>query len=123
MISVSAVLYSTSLILILLGLYGVLTRKNLVRVVISLDVVDLGVNIFLVTIGYIRDGRAPIYLSDAPLSLVDQASRMVDPLPQALVLTAIVIGFGVTAVALTLIMRLYERKGTVMVSDLRGLKW
>ncbi len=48
---------------------------------------------------------------------------MVDPLPQALVLTAIVIGFGVTAVALTLIMRLYERNGTVMVSDLRGLKW
>jgi multisubunit Na+/H+ antiporter MnhC subunit len=48
---------------------------------------------------------------------------MVDPLPQSLVLTAIVIGFGVTAVALTLLMRLYERKGTVMVSDLRGLKW
>jgi multicomponent Na+:H+ antiporter subunit C len=123
MISVSAVLYSTSLILILLGLYGVLTRKNLVRVVISLDVMDLGVNIFLGTIGYIRDGRAPIYLADVPASLADQASRMVDPLPQALVLTAIVIGFGVTAVALTLIMRLYERKGTVMVSDLRGLKW
>jgi len=123
MISISAVLYSTSLILILLGLYGVLTRKNLIRVVISLDVVDLGVNIFLVTIGYVRDGRAPIYLADAQMSLADQASRMVDPLPQSLVLTAIVIGFGVTAVALTLLMRLYERKGTVMVSDLRGLKW
>ncbi len=122
MISVSAVLYTTSIILILLGLYGALTRKNLIRIVISLDVIDLGVNIFLITIGYIRDGRAPIYVVGSS-SLSDQASRMVDPLPQSLVLTAIVIGFGVTAVALTLIMRLYEKRKTVEVSDTRGLKW
>lgn len=123
MISISSVLYTTSLLLVLLGLYGVLTRKNLIRVIISLDIIDLGVNIFLVTIGYIKDGKAPIFLLGSVVALNDQASKMVDPLPQSLVLTAIVIGFGVTAVALTLIMRLYEKTGTVMVSDLRGLKW
>ncbi len=122
MISISAVLYTTSIILILLGLYGALTRKNLIRTVISLDVIDLGVNIFLITIGYIRNGRAPIYVVGSG-NLSDQAARMVDPLPQSLVLTAIVIGFGVTAVALTLIMRLYEKRKTVEVSETRGLKW
>lgn len=122
MISISAVLYTTSIILILLGLYGALTRKNLIRTVISLDVIDLGVNIFLITIGYIKDGRAPIYVVGSG-SLSDQAAHMADPLPQSLVLTAIVIGFGVTAVALTLVMRLYEKRKTVEVSETRGLKW
>ena len=123
-ISITTLLYTTSLILILLGLYGALTRKNLIRLVVSLDVIDLGVNIFLVAIGYIKDGRTPIYVvgNGAP-DLSAQAAHMVDPVPQALVLTSIVIGFGVTALALTLVTRLYERRKSLEVSELRGLKW
>jgi multisubunit Na+/H+ antiporter MnhC subunit len=48
---------------------------------------------------------------------------MVDPVPQALVLTAIVIGFGVTALALTLIMRVYASHGAIDTARLRDLKW
>jgi multisubunit Na+/H+ antiporter MnhC subunit len=48
---------------------------------------------------------------------------MTDPIPQALVLTSIVIGFGVTALALTLIVKLYKNTGTLDVSKIRGLKW
>jgi multisubunit Na+/H+ antiporter MnhC subunit len=122
--SITTILYTTSLFLILLGLFGAMTRKNLLRLIISLDVIDLGVNIFLVTIGYVKDGRTPIYIvGNGTPDLATQAAHMVDPVPQALVLTSIVIGFGVTAMALTLATRLYERKNTLEVSELRGLKW
>ena len=48
---------------------------------------------------------------------------MTDPVPQALVLTAIVIGFGVTAVALALVIRLYRHHGTLNIDEIKNLKW
>jgi len=50
-------------------------------------------------------------------------NKMVDPVPQALVLTAIVIGFGVTAVALALVIRLYRHHGTLNIDEIKNLKW
>lgn len=116
--SVSQILYVTSFALIIIGLYGLLTRRNLIHMVIGLNVADLGVNLFLVTVGYVDGAAAPIFTSD-----VGAGATMVDPVPQALVLTAIVIGFGVTALALTLVMRIYASRGTVDTARLRGLKW
>lgn len=101
-----------------------LTSRNLIRTVIGLNIADLGVNVFLVSAGYVEGGLAPIFRTgEGAAPLVVQADRMVDPIPQALVLTAIVIGFGITALALTLVMRLYARRGTVEIAELRGLKW
>ena len=116
--TVSNILYITSFALVLIGLFGLLTRKNLIRMIISLNVLDLGINIFLVTIGYVDNGAAPIFRS-----IGDNTSAMVDPVPQALVLTSIVIGFGVTALALTLIMRIYVSHGSIDTKRLGGLKW
>lgn len=116
--SVSQILYVTSFALIVVGLYGLLTNRNLLRMVIGLNIADLGVNLFLVTIGYVDGASAPIFTADA-----GAGTSMVDPVPQALVLTAIVIGFGVTALALTLVMRIYASRGTVDTARLRGLKW
>lgn len=113
----SAILYAVSFVLIAIGLYGLLANRNLVRMVIGLNIADLGVNTFLLTAGYVDGGIAPIFTRGV------EGATMVDPVPQALVLTAIVIGFGITAVALTLVMRIYAATGTIDSSRLRGLKW
>ncbi len=117
-LSVSTVLNTASVGLIVLGLYIVFTQKNLIKMVIGLDLADTGVNVLLVSTGYIKGNTAPIF-SKAGL----QVSQMVDPVPQALVLTSIVIGFGVSALALALIIRLYQKTGTLDTSKIRGLKW
>jgi len=64
-------------------------------------------------------GTAPIF---SP-GYEEAAAQMVDPVPQALVLTAIVIGFGVTAVALSLIIRLYRHHHTLEIDEIKRLKW
>jgi multicomponent Na+:H+ antiporter subunit C len=117
MISTAQILYITAFALILIGLYAVLSQRNLIRIVIGLNVADVGINLLLVTLGYVDGGQVPIFFPGMA------AGRMVDPVPSALVLTAIVIGFGVTALMLTLVMRIYAVHGTIDASRLRGLKW
>jgi len=117
-ITISTVLNTASMGLIILGLFIIFTQKNLIKMVIGLGIADTGVNILLVSTGYIQGNTAPIF-SNAALKI----SQMVDPVPQALVLTSIVIGFGVSALALALIIRLFEKTGTLDTSKIRGLKW
>lgn len=111
----------TGFMLILLGLYGLLTNRNILRMVVSLSVANTGVNLVLVAVGYIRGRTAPIL--DAAVPHVDAANRIIDPLPQALVLTAIVIGVGVTALMLAYVLKLYETKGSLDIGKCRELKW
>ena len=68
-----------------------------------------------------RGRTAPIL--DEAVPMTDAVTRIIDPLPQALVLTAIVIGLGVTALMLTYAYKLYEEKGTLDISKCRDLKW
>ncbi len=110
--------YITSILLVLIGMYAVLVKKNLIKIVIGLSIVDNGIHLLLIAIGYVKKGTAPIF-SKAGL----QPNQMVDPVPQALVLTAIVIGLAVTAVALSLIIRLYDHHKTLNINKIRKLKW
>ncbi len=112
------VYYISAILLILIGIYAVLTKKNIIKIVIGLSIVDSGVNLLLISLGYIKNGTAPIF-SMPGLT----ADKMVDPIPQALVLTAIVIGLGVTAVALALVIRLYDHHKTLNINKIRKLKW
>jgi multicomponent Na+:H+ antiporter subunit C len=107
-----------SFALIAIGLAIIFLKKNLIMMMIGLNVADAGVNLLLVNTGYIKGGTAPIFTE-----AITQTGAMTDPIPQALVLTSIVIGFGVTALALTLIVKLYKNTGTLDVSKIRGLKW
>ncbi|RLD40768.1 MAG: cation:proton antiporter [Bacteroidetes bacterium] len=111
--------YTASILLILIGLYAALTKKSLIKIVIGLSIVDAGIHLLLVAIGYINLGTAPIF---SP-GYEDAAAKMVDPVPQALVLTAIVIGFAVTAVALSLVIRLYRHHHTLEIDEIKNLKW
>ncbi len=104
--------------LIFIGLYIVLVKHNLIKVIIGLSILNTGINLFLISIGFVKKGTAPIF-SHPGL----KAIRMVDPVPQALVLTAIVIGVAVLALALSLAIRLYQHYGTLNLRKIREQKW
>jgi len=112
---------ATGFILILIGLYGALTNRNILRMIVAFSVANTGVNIVLVAVGYMRGRTAPIL--DAAVPANEAVSRVIDPLPQALVLTAIVIGLGITALMLAYAYRLYMTKGSLDISKYLELKW
>lgn len=96
--------------LILIGIYGVLTKTNLIRILLALNIVETGINLLIVALGYVEEGKTPIIQQVVE---GDGALNFVDPLPHALVLTSIVIGLGTTALALSLIIRYYEQRKTL----------
>jgi len=89
------------------GVY-LLLRRSIVKVVIGLVLLGHAANLLIVAAGGIMRGRPPIVADGASALLPPYA----DPLPQALVLTAIVIGFGLQAFALVLLKRAYQAVGT-----------
>ena len=95
-------------------------KKNVVKIVISLAIMEYGVNLLLILIGYRMKGEPPIM--ERGMSLADFIANSVDPLPQALVLTAIVISLGVLALMVALCIRLYERYGTFDITEMRRLR-
>lgn len=112
---------STGFVLILIGLYGALTNHNILRMIVAFTVANTGVNLVMVAVGYLHGRTAPIL--DEAVPVADAVTRIIDPVPQALVLTAIVIGVGVTALMLAYAYKLYETKRTLDISKYRELKW
>lgn len=113
-------IYGMCLLLIAVGLYGALVKKNVVKIVIGLVIMEYGVHMLLILIGYRRDGTFPIMQPGQDAA--SYAAAAVDPLPQALVLTSIVISLGVLALLVALCIRLYERYGTFDVTEMRRLR-
>ncbi len=105
------------MILVALGLWTLLIKRNLVKLVIGVGLIESGVNLFLVALGYVRGGIPPIY-TYAPTT-----APWVLPTPQALTLTSIVIGVATTALMLAFAVVIYRHKGTLdtrKIRDLRG---
>ncbi len=109
--------YVASAILISLGLYAIMCKKNLIKIVLGMGVVDYGINLLIVSIGYNEGGTAPIFGSE-----IVSGMYFVDPVPQALTLTSIVIGACVDAMALSLVIKLYQRYGTLDADKIGGLE-
>ena len=118
---------ATALALILVGLATVLMKRNLLKIVLGFSIVDTGVNLLIVALGYLPGRTAPIVDSPALFAdrsrLIVDAAKIVDPVPQALVLTAIVIGVGVTALMLAYVVRLYAVTGSLDIDKIRRLRW
>lgn len=108
--------YLSCVILLLIGLYCVAVKKNLIKIIIGLGITEYAINLFLVVLGYRKGGSAPI------LEKGLENAVFVDPLPQALVLTAIVIGLATTAMVAAISMRIYNRYGTFDITRIRKLK-
>ena len=112
---------ATGFVLILAGLYGALTNRDILRMIVAFTIANTGVNVVLVAVGYLPGRTAPIL--DAAVPVAEASQRIIDPVPQALVLTAIVIGVGVTALMLAYAYKVYEVKRTLDISKCSELKW
>jgi multisubunit Na+/H+ antiporter MnhC subunit len=110
------IVYWLCFILFLVGLYGVITKRNLIKIAISLSIMEFSTFLFFALIGFKEGGVAPI------VDPADPVRIYVDPLPQALVLTAIVIGLATTAMLLSVIIRLYRKYGTFDIREIKNLK-
>lgn len=112
---------ATGFVLILMGLYGALTHRNILRMIVAFTLADTGVHLVLVAVGWMPGRTAPIL--DAAVPVADAGARIIDPVPQALVLTAIVIGLGITALMLAYAYRLFRIRRSLDISNFTELKW
>ena len=110
------IVFILAILLFLIGLYGVLVKRNLIKIIIGIMIMEYAVNLFFALVGFREGGTAPIVSK----GLGDVI--FVDPLPQALVLTAIVIGLGTTALMVSIAVRIYEKYDTLDVRKIRKLR-
>ena len=113
-------IYILTFTLLVVGIYAVVAKRNVIKIILGVLIIDYAVNMLLVLVGYRRDGVAPI-LSDGQNAEAWSAAA-VDPLPQAMVLTSIVIGLGLTALMVAMGIRLFEKYQTFDMNEMRRLR-
>jgi multicomponent Na+:H+ antiporter subunit C len=92
--------------LMMIGMYTMIARENLVKKIMGLNLFQVSVILFYVSLGKVAGGTAPILIEGAPQTVYS------NPLPHVLMLTAIVVGVAVTAVGLALVVRIQAAYGT-----------
>jgi len=107
--------------LFLIGLLIMMTQKNVFKILLGLSIAETGVHLFLITIGYIKGGLAPIIFDLNPTQMLN--TKFVDPVPQALILTSIVIGVAVLGLGLAFIVNLVKHYKTEDITKIKELKW
>ncbi len=108
--------YVFALVLFAIGIYTVLTHSNLFKKVIGINIMEGSTYILFIAAGNVRGGVAPI------LDMNDPGQLYVHPLPQALMLTGIVVSVSVTAFSLALIAKLYKFYGTVDAKEIMRIR-
>lgn len=98
------------IILFLVGLFGMMTNKNIIKIIMSLTVAENGVLVFFISVGYVIGGQTPI--------ITDDVTNPVDPLPQAMMITMIVINLCLTALSLTIAAWIYHKYKTLNVEEI-----
>jgi len=111
-LNLETILYTGAIGLVVIGAVGLVMSNHLLRMVLALVVAEAGANLLLVLAGFRSEAVAPILLGQAQ-------TTMVDPIPQVLVLTAIVIGVGVQALAVSVMLRVQRAYGTLDIRELR----
>ena len=109
-------LYILCLVLFLVGLYCVVRKRNLIKIIIGLGIMEYAINLFFILAGYRKESRAPIFAADQVIK------SMVDPLPQAVVSTLIVVGLSLTLILVAIAIRVYEKYGTFDITKINNLK-
>ena len=120
-IPLSLIVLCSGLGLVLIGLWGMLTQRNMIRMIIGFSLMDTGIHMVMVSIGYVTGGTAPI-INEA-VNRATALQDVVDPVPSALVLTAIVIGLGITAVMLAFAVQIHDKKKSLSIEDCTESKW
>jgi multicomponent Na+:H+ antiporter subunit C len=110
------IIYLLCFALFLIGLYGMIAKRDLIKIILASGIMGYAVNLMIVLFGYRRGAVYPI------LEKGKEAAIMVDPLPQALVLTSIVIELGTTAMLVALAIRLFNKYKTFDITKIRRLR-
>lgn len=99
--------------LMMIGFYAMIAKGNLIKKVIGLNIFQTAVFLFYISMAVVEGSTAPILIDKTHGSLTSGAVLYTNPIPHVLILTAIVVGVSVTAVALALVIRIYKTYGTV----------
>ena len=108
--------YLLCLALFLIGLYAVVRKRNIIKIIIGIGIMEYAVNLFFVLLGYRTQGRAPILATDQAIK------NMVDPIVQAVVLPTIVLGLSIMLMLVAIAIRIYERYKTFDITKINSLK-
>lgn len=110
----SKVNYWIYIILMMIGFYAVITKKNLVKKIIGMNIVQTAIILFYISMGAKKNATIPIVqTSHDAASLAVHASDYINPLPHVLMLTAIVVAVATLGVALALVINLYRQYDTL----------
>jgi multicomponent Na+:H+ antiporter subunit C len=102
--------------LFFLGLYGIVTSRHFVHMIVCLSIVQSSTYVLLLQVGFVGGGTAPIFFD------VPRGTRAVDPVVQSLALTDVVVGVTVTAVLLSLALQAHKRAGSFDPARLRPMQ-
>lgn len=105
--------YWAAITLLMIGLYIITTRGNLIKKVVGLNIFQSAVFLLYITMGYVKGGTAPI--------VAPGIETYSNPLPHVLILTAIVVAVATSSLALALIVRIKEDYGTIEEDEIIGL--
>jgi len=101
-------------VLLMMGLYAIITKRNLIKKLIGLSIFQSAVFLLYITMGKVDGGTAPIIQE----GVADQIFS--NPLPQVLILTAIVVGVSTTALGLAIVIRIKETYGTIEENEVQN---
>ncbi|MBN1288570.1 MAG: cation:proton antiporter subunit C [Actinobacteria bacterium] len=97
-----------------MGLYTLAMKPNLIKKIMGLNILETSVFLFIVSIGMVDSGQAPVMAHGAAQQVV------VNPIPQALILTGIVVAVSTTAVSLSLCIRIHQKYGSLDACEILG---
>ena len=105
--------YWIYVLLMMIGFYAMIGKKNLVKKLLGMNIFQTAIILMFVSAGVKKGGAIPILDKYEVLSQGIEATRIVNPLPHVLMLTAIVVAVSITGVALAIILRIYREYGTL----------
>jgi multicomponent Na+:H+ antiporter subunit C len=106
--------YWVFIIIMLIGFYGIIAKDNLIKKIIGLNIFQTAIFLYFISLGAVKGGTAPI----VDEQMIQKGYTYTNPLPHVLILTAIVVAVATTAVALSLIIRMYQEYGTIEESEI-----
>lgn len=109
--------YVIAITLFTIGLYTVVTKNNLIKKFMGLNIMETSCFLLYISMGAVRGGKAPIWAEGLKRTTV-----FVNPIPQALILTGIVVAVSTTSLALSLMIKIYQQCGTLDAEKLKKIE-
>ena len=114
--------YAIYVVLMMIGLYGVIAKRNLMKQAISLGLFSTGLFLFYISMGVIDGGTAPVWVPLADNHALKNPGPYDNPLSHVLILTAIVVSVSTLAVALAIIVNIQRAYGTIEEVEIREIE-